>query len=142
MKRIGVDVNPYAPEPPVPGEHARTPSEHAHTPGWHQPTASEHAHTPGWHQRTASETRPTASEQAVVPSEHRRTLSEHRPGDVRPLGVAAAPGPRPAVKPGFGRRVVEELSGDRETLARAIVLREILGPPVGLRSEGDRPFEQ
>lgn len=59
-------------------------------------------------------------------------LSEHRPGDVvvtRP----PAPARRRVLKPGFGRRLVADLQGDRESLARAIVLREILGPPVGLR---------
>ncbi len=140
LKRIGVDVDPYAAEQPVPGEHRRTSGEHTHTPGWHQPTASEHVHTPGWHQQTASEVRPTASEQVVVPSEHRLTASEHRPGDVRRSGVPAAPKPAAAAA-GFGSRMIADLQGS-DSLARAIVLKEILGPPVGLRSKGDRPFEQ
>ena len=144
LKRLGVDV-PSAQEQPVPGEHARTPGEHVRTAAEARRTASEHDHTPGWHDRAASEIQPTASERTRVASEHRRSAGEHRPGDVQWARSAELPPvPRTSVdaevpRSALGRRTVAALR-DRESLARAIVLKEILGPPVGLRSPDDSSF--
>jgi hypothetical protein len=48
---------------------------------------------------------------------------------VNPQTAAVAPGPVPLVR---GASLREEL-GDRDRLRRAIILREVIGPPVGLR---------
>lgn len=54
-------------------------------------------------------------------------LPEAEPAPQRPL-----PAP-PRRKTRLARRVMEDLTSGRASLARAIVLREVLGPPVALR---------
>ena len=76
----------------------------------------------------------------MVPSEHRASASEHLPGDVK-IERRVAPPPTRTWQPDFGSRLIADLRGDPESLARAIVLTEILGPPVGLRGSGSRSFE-
>ncbi len=147
LKSFGVEVEtPSAHERPVASEHVFTPGEHSQAPSQTRGTASEHEHTPGWHQQAASELSETASEHTWRDSEHRGTASEHQAGDVfvpdlPDPPMPAFPATKRSVSPGLGRRVIAELHGDRESLARAFLLREVLGPPVGMRSSQDRSFE-
>ncbi len=119
-------------ERPVPSEHTRTRGEHQRTAAEHRRTASEHRPTATEHRRTASEHRRTASEHRPTPTEHQATLSEHVPGDLS--GSRIPPGPaRGKPRSGFVGSVFAELRGPA-SLSRAIVLRDILGPPVSLRN--------
>jgi hypothetical protein len=129
MRQAGIE-----PEPPVPGEHRPTLGEHRTTAPEHHQAAPETYATASEHERTRTETRLTPSEQAPRLSDHLRTPGEHLKGDVFPLP------PIPKLRPPRGRRqrsrfadaVVADL-GSAKKLGRAIVLREILGPPVSLR---------
>ncbi len=105
-------------------------------------TLSEQTITPGEHRRTASEVMRTASEGIFEVPEHRLTPGEHRRGDVR----APSPGARQLAPPGrahrrgrskFAQRLQADIAGGGGSLARAVLLREFLGPPVGVRSPGD-----
>lgn len=135
MGQAGVE-----PEPPVPAEHRPTRSEH-------RPTASEHRQAPGEIYATAAEHRPTRTETRVSPSEHRPRASDHLPtpgehlkGDVvvlPPIPKTAPPGRRRRRSP-FADAVVSNLRGGSGALGRAIVLSEILGPPVSLRPPGEQ----
>ncbi|MEE8525634.1 MAG: hypothetical protein V3T72_16985 [Thermoanaerobaculia bacterium] len=144
LKSFGVDIQPSSQERPVATEHALTPGEHARTASETRVTISEHDHSPGWHQRPASETAGTASEHSLSASFHRRSAGEHEAGDVflpaRPLQAVATAGRRTGSV--IGRRVVADLHRDRDSLAEAVLLREVLGPPVSLRSPGERSFER
>ncbi len=135
FKQLGIDLE-LAPETPVPAEHQRTASEHRRTASETRRSAGEHDHTPGWHDRTASEVRRTASEVTRVASEHRPTAGEHVRGDVPAPGVMPAAGPPARLVPGFAGGLRAELTRGRAALARAVVLGEILGPPVGLKPPG------
>ena len=133
-EQMNVEVEVAPAEPPVA-------SEHEHTPGWHdrtaseiRPTASEHEHTPGWHSRTASEVRRTASEIELAASEHLMTGLEHQRGDAQGTPIPALPTVRKRRLSPLAKRLRADLTGGPGTLARAVLLREILGPPVGLRS--------
>ncbi len=135
---VEVEVAPaQPPEQPVA-------SEHEHTPGWHdrtasevRPTASEHRHTPGWHERTASEIRRTASEAELAASEHVLSELEHLRGDFQGARIPAFNAiPRRPRSP-FVQRLHADLTGGPSSLARAVVLREILGPPVSMRAADD-----
>ncbi|MCP4655397.1 MAG: hypothetical protein GY856_08260 [bacterium] len=119
-------------ERPVPSEHTRSRGEHQRTAAEHRRTASEHRRTASETRRTASEHRRTASEQQPTMAEHRPTASEHTKGDVD-VGRAPIGSRRRKTRPGFVGSVFAELRGPA-SLSRAIVLREILGPPVSLRN--------
>jgi len=133
-------------EQPVLSEHRRTAGEHRRTPGEHRRTPGEHRRTPGEHRQSPGEARVPAGEHLAddpyhmpTPSEHRRTASEHRRGDVRVTPRPPAPAYRgpSARRSRFARRLVADLRGDRRSLARAMVLKEILGPPLSLRTPGE-----
>lgn len=133
MREAGLAEEPVVVEPPVV-------SEHRPTPGERRPTATEHARTYGETRRTVSEHLPTAtetrrtfSEHLPTGSEHLFTPGEHLRGDVRVPPVPKGKRPRrPRRRSPFASAVVRDVRGGR-SLARAVLLREILGPPVGLR---------
>jgi len=138
MREAGLAEGPPVAEPPVASEHRPTLTEH-------RPTASEHAQTYGEtqftvteHRPTASETRPTVSEHVPRLSEHLPTPGEHLRGDVEvpPIPAPKKRSQRKKGRSSFAAAVVGDLRGKR-SLARAVVLREILGPPVSLRSPGE-----
>ena len=142
-KQMGIEVEVEPAEQPVASEHARTAGEHRRTELETRRTLSEHVVEPSEHRRTASEAARTASEAIFEAREHRVTPGEHRRGDLRAPGPAArrlAAPPRVAgrVRSDFARRLRADL-GAGDSLARAIVLREILGPPVGMRPPGQDP---
>jgi hypothetical protein len=135
-----------ATEQPVVAEHRRTASEHRPTPGEHRRTAGEHRRTLEEHRQAPGEARVPVGEHLAddpyhmpTPSEHRGTPGEHRRGDVRitPRPPAAAYRGPSARRSRFARRLVADLRGDRRSLARAMVLKEILGPPLSLRTPGE-----
>ncbi|MEL7058785.1 MAG: hypothetical protein AAGN46_02040 [Acidobacteriota bacterium] len=149
-----IERRPEDSKRPQPASERPTPSEHERAPGWLTPTPSEHQQAPGWlmptpseHQQLERELAVRASEHRVTPSEHRRTESEHRKGDVEgdPQSVPAFVG---SVQSAYQRRrrigkrgrhpLLVDLHG-RSSLARAVLLREVLGPPLGLREHGDLP---
>jgi hypothetical protein len=140
-RQAGLAEEEPAVEPPVA-------SEHRPSPGERRPTATEHAQAYGetWgtaaeSEPTASEIRPTFSEYLPRPSEHLPTPGEHLHGDVVVSPIALSEG-RPKqwkTRSPFASAVVRDLRGGR-SIARAVVLREILGPPVGLRSPGEGPL--
>jgi len=119
-------------EQPVPAEHTRTRSEHQRTAAEHRRTVSEHRRTAAEHRRTPSEHRRTPSEQRPTVSEHRPTAGEHTPGDLS-VGRAPIKPKRRRSRSGFADSVFAELRGP-ESLSRGMVLREILSPPVSLRT--------
>ncbi len=133
-KQLGIDVPGEGSEQPVPSEHRRTASEHRRTPGETYPSPGEHRMTAMEQRRTHSETILTKSEQQLVIPEHRVTASEHRPGDVSTL--PAIPTPAPVAAPARLDPTTQLRQGG--SLAQAIVLAEILGPPAGLRSPETR----
>ena len=120
-------------ERPVASEHTLTPSEHRRSAGETMITASEHVGRPSDHRRTASEARLTASEHIFERSEHQLTASEHRRGDVDVWSPPPADLPPRRGKSVFVAGLHRELAGGPRALARAVLLREILGPPVSLR---------
>ncbi|MCP3962024.1 MAG: hypothetical protein GY719_29630 [bacterium] len=125
-EQMGLETEASPAEPPVASEHVPTGSEHRRS-------AIEIASTVSEHRVRASDHRRTASEQSFGLSEHQLTASEHQWGDLVTHRLPKSmPGRRSRSK--FVRRIHADLAGGRGTLARAIVLREILGPPVGLRS--------
>ena len=129
--RAEVEVGPA--EPPVASEHRTTESEHRRTAPETRPTLSEHVGSLSEHRQTPAETRRTVSETVFDPSEHQWSMGEHVRGDVAVVRSAAADAPRrPVARSEFARRLQADLSGS--SLARAMVLKEILGPPVSLRS--------
>jgi hypothetical protein len=143
LRSFGVEVPQSVPEQPVASEHVPSRGEHAQAAAQTRGTPSEHDHTRGWHERAAKWTTKTASEHSLAPSFHRGTAGEHLAGDVfLPDRAVAAAAPRRPLDPGIGRRLVAALHGDREGLARAILLREVLGPPIGMRPPGQRSFER
>ncbi|MEM9553255.1 MAG: hypothetical protein AAGC60_03280 [Acidobacteriota bacterium] len=147
MKQLGVEVEAVPEERPraEPSEalgDRRTPSEHRRGAGWRERTASEHERGPGWQQRTASEQRRTASEHRRTASEQRRTASEHQltasehtPSEGRPrrrdIAAVGAWGVRRTAR----RHPVVDTLHDRDSLVRAFLAHEILGPPRALRRE-------
>ena len=141
-EQMGLETEVEPAEPPRASEHRPTSSEHRRTQletrataSEHQLRASEHQRTPSEYQRTASETRRTASEEVFALPEHQVTASEHQWGDVVGHGMPQSMPRRHRQRSKFLRRLHADLAGGRDSLARAVVLREILGPPVGLRSE-------
>ncbi len=120
-----VPIRVVVPRPPGAGsEHRVTASEHVPTASEHRPSASEH--------------RPTASEHRPSASEHRHTASEHIPGDAAfPVIRGQGSGRARRRRSKLGAALAADLHGGRETLSRAVVLREILGPPVSLRSRDE-----
>lgn len=139
MREAGLTQEQPAVEPPVVSEHRPTPSEHRPTPSEHAPTYGETRPTVAEHRPTASEARPTVSEHVPRPSEHLPTPGEHLRGDV--LVPPALP-IRKSTRRKKGRsRLAAAVVGDlrgRRSLARAVLLREILGPPLGLRPPDSR----
>ncbi len=137
-EQMGVEIEVAPAEAPVASEHAQTRSEHRRTRTETRGTPSEHLEVAAEHRQAVSELSRTASEAAMPAAEHNWTMSEHRHGDVE---VSRPPISAPSVSSGrrsaFGRRLRRDLSGRGGSLARAIVLREILGPPVSLRSSGE-----
>ncbi len=136
MEQMGVEGATGPPEAPVASEHTLTGSEHRRTVLEVGTTLSEQMATASEHRRTLSESRRTASEAIFTTSEHQLTEAEHRRGDLRRARAAASVPHRQPEKSRLVRRLHADLAGGKESLARAIVLREILGPPVGLRSAG------
>ncbi len=132
--QMGVEIEVGRPEPPVAAEHTLTGSEHRRTALETHATLSERTATASEHRRTASEARRTASEAVFELPEHQLTASEHTRGDLRRARPSAEAPVRRRQKSRFARRLAADLTGGRGSLGRAIVLREILGPPVGLRS--------
>lgn len=120
-----------------PGEHSRSPGEHRTTASEHRPTASEQRPVLSDHLQTASEIEFSQSEHVVQASEHEMTLGEHQKGDAWvptvPISLPATAGHR---RSKFGKALIQDLKGGH--LGRAVVLREILSPPVSLRSRSDR----
>ncbi len=139
-EQMGMEVEVAPAEAPVASEHSRTASEHRRTALETHATLSERTATASEHRRTASEARRTASETAFTLPEHQLTASEHRRGDLRRPRPTAAGMPQRRRRSEFSQRLAADLRGGQGSLARAIVLREILGPPVGLRSgEEEQP---
>ena len=138
--QMGIEVETAPSEAPVASEHTGTVSEHRRTATETRGTWSEHVAAPAEHRHTASEIRRTASEAVVQAAEHDLTASEHRRGDVEVSRLPAKASDRRRPRSEFARRLQADLTGgSKDALARAIVLREILGPPVSLRSpEQDR----
>lgn len=132
LRQAGVE-----PEPSVPEEHRPTRSEHRPTRGEHRQDAAETAYTVTEHRRTASETRVTRSEHVPRASDHLVSPGEHLKGDAHlpPVPKIAPPKAR-RKRSRFASALVSNLRG--EALGRAIVLREILGPPVSLRTPDER----
>lgn len=138
-KQMGVEVATGPPEAPVASEHRPTASEHRQTAMETSSTFSEHIEVAAEHRQRATEIRRTASEIALDAADHQWSPGEHVRGDVTRARSAAA-GITPAVptahrvgQSAFAKRLKTDL-GNRGSLARAIVLKEILGPPVSLRS--------
>ncbi len=137
VEQMGAEMTTGPPEAPVAGEHTLTGSEHQRTVLEAGSTLTEQMTTASEHRRTPSEVRRTASEAIFAASEHQLTASEHLRGDVRRARAAAGPPPaKVAGRSRLVRRLHADLTGGKDSLARAIVLREILGPPVGLRPAG------
>lgn len=130
MRRAGLESS----------EHQETAGEHTETPGEHRRTFGESLITAEEHRVSRSEHVPTASEHLRTFGEHRGTLEEHLPGDLpvkRKRKLAAVPGSRETASRVRSKiDVLHDLHGPRD-LARAIVLREVLGPPVALRDPQD-----
>ena len=120
-------------EPAVASEHRGTASEHAPTLSEHRGTLFEHLGTAGEHRQTALEIHQAQMERSRREGEHRATASEHLKGDVV-LGPRPTREERTRHRSPFAVRILADLRGRRE-LARAVVLREILGPPVSLREQ-------
>ncbi|MEO1370342.1 MAG: hypothetical protein AAFX50_24440, partial [Acidobacteriota bacterium] len=101
----------------------------------------EHRRSAGEHRQTASEIQTTASEHMRTAGEHRPTLSEHMPGDVSdpierlPSNAYATKSRRSNSR--LGRALRRDLHGDRQSLAKAWLLREVLGPAPGLKSPAE-----
>ena len=131
FRQLGVEVvpEPSQQEQPVASEHRRTASEHQRTASEHRQTASEVRRTASEHRQTASEARRTASEHRRVAGEHRLTASEHLPGDVKKVIKRTGPAKVKRRRSGLARSVRHEL---RTNLAKAFLMREILGPAPGL----------
>jgi hypothetical protein len=133
LREVVEEAQTAAPWETPASEHHRTPSEHRRTPG-------EHRRTPGEHQRTPGEHRRTAGEHQRTPSEHRPTAGEHVAGDAPVTRLPPPPAVRRRGGSDLAAAVRGELRSGRASLARAMVLREILGPPVSMRSGmEDRP---
>ncbi len=133
-EQMGLEVQVGPAEPPVASEHSLTASEHRQTVLETHATRSEHVARASEHMRTASETRRTASEAVFDMGEHELTASEHHRGDLRRARLASSAPVKRRGKSLFGKRLAADLRGGGATLGRAVVLREILGPPIGLRS--------
>ncbi len=119
-------------EPQVLSEHQQSAGEHRHTDSETSWSASEHSWSFEEHRRSAGEHSSTLSELRGTASEHRGSASEHRRGDVvaaRRGSAEEATRRRPAHRAGSVRAAL----ASRGSLARAMVLKEILGPPVSLR---------
>ena len=138
-EQMGVEVEVSPAEAPTASEHAPTASEHRRTRSETFGTPSEHRTGASEHRQTATEVRRTASESVLPAGEHDWTSSEHRRGDVQIERPPASVPRRRRQRSRFAQRLTEDLTGGRTSLARAIALREILGPPVSMRSpEQDR----
>lgn len=129
---------PLPPALPTPSEHRKTPSEHRWTPSEHQRDPYEIHGTPSEHRRAAHEIMPGPGERRWTASEHRPTPSEHRPGE---LVVSSLPRPAASAsvrrrRSRLGRQLRSDLRGG-QGLARAMILKEILGPPVALKPSGE-----
>lgn len=137
-KQMGIEVEVQPAEQPVASEHARTVGEHRRTEIETHQTLSEQTTTLEEHRRTASEAMRTASEGIFEAPEHRFTPSEHRRGDAMPTARRlSAPGrAHRRGRSKLANQIQADLAAGGGSLARAIVLREILGPPVGLRPPG------
>ncbi len=127
------EESPYA-EAPVHSEHTETASEHRQTAIEIQETASEHTLTESEHRRTASEIRHTPSEKSLPKSEHVWTNSEHQRGEVRRLRPVVGGRRSRRQRSVLAAKILQDLSSGPHSLGRAVVLKEILGPPVSLRS--------
>lgn len=134
MRQAGVE-----PEPQVPSEHRPTPGEHRPTVSEHRQAASETYVTVSEHRQTATETRPTPSEHALRATEHLPTPGEHLKGDLPVLPIAKVrPHKRKRRRSPFVNAISADLTGGAEALGRAMVLCEILGPPLSLRPPDGR----
>lgn len=136
-EQMGVEIQVAPAEEPVASEHRETASEHRRTRTETRGTVSEHREVVSEHRRVQSEVRQTSSEIDLPSSEHDWTSSEHVRGDLRRVPLPAASLPTRRRRSVFARRLQRDLVGGGGNLARAIVLREILGPPVSLRSPSD-----
>ncbi len=138
LEEIRRQVAEAAREQEVVEEHRRTAGEHLPTPSEHRPTVSEREPFYSDHRQAPSEILVTQTEHELAESEHRWSLEEHTKGDVSlppvPLQAPATAG-KPRTR--FARDVVRDLRGGTR-LARAVVLQEILGPPVSLREGSGR----
>lgn len=139
LEEIRRQVAEAAREQEVAGEHRRTVGEHRPTLSEHRPTASELEPHFSDHLQTPSELLVTQTEHMEVESEHRVSLTEHTKGDAK-LPPIPLQGPAKAGRSSsrFARELTRDLRG-RAKLARAVVLQEILSPPVSLRQGGERP---
>lgn len=134
-EQMGVEIEVAPAEAPVASEHTMTGGEHRQSALETFSTSSEHSGTISEHVQTASEVRRTMSETHFSATEHQSTESEHVRGDLRQARPAASgvPAAHHRTRSRLARRVVADLS-NRGSLARAMILREILGPPVSMRA--------
>ncbi|MEM1180720.1 MAG: hypothetical protein AAGM22_20400 [Acidobacteriota bacterium] len=134
FRQLGIEI---VEEEPVASEHRPTASERRRTESEHRRTESEHRRSAGEHGPTSSEVTYTAAEHMRTVGEHLPTLSEHLPGDVTGEIDRLPPGAYSRVRPRrhtLGRSVRRDLRGDRRNLAKAWLMREILGPAPGLKA--------
>ncbi len=144
--QMGIDVETEPKTIPAAAEPTWTASEHRQTSGEHQqtmaetrPTVSETLMSATEHQRTRSESRRTSSEEGWVLSEHQWTPGEHERGDGGGASIPRLAGPRSKRTSLLTQRLRRDLAS-RNALAKAVVLRDVLGPPVSLRAPTDDRF--
>lgn len=148
--RMGVEVElepePVGQDPAGRSQQSWTDSEHRRSAGEHQRTLSEARGTPSEaalaaseHRRTASEVERSRSETSVTAPEHQWVAGEHVRGDQDVPDIPRLDLPTTGrQESAFVRRLRADLTGrDKSALARAMVLKEVLGPPVSLRSPAD-----
>lgn len=139
LEEIRRQVAEAAREQEVVEEHRRTAGEHRPTPSEHRPTVSEREPFYSDHQQAPSEIQVTRTEHELAESEHWVSIEEHTKGDVSlPPVPLQAPATAGKARSRFARDLVRDLRGGTQ-LARAVVLQEILGPPVSLREGTGRP---
>ncbi len=138
-QQMGVDVEMSPVEPPAVAQPNGSGSEHRRTVSETHPTASETRMSKAEHRRTPSEAQRTSSEEVWSVQEHEWSQSEHVRGDLEVSAIPKLDTHGQTESSRFVERLRAELtSQDRSALARAIVLREVLGPPVSLRPPSDR----
>ncbi len=135
MRQLGVEVPTEPVERPVASEHRVTPSEHRQARAELIQSTSESLITSSEHHRTQSEARRTISEHRQDASEVQRTFSEHVRGDAVVIDKVLSKPAMVSRRRGssFSGVVRRDLRRGRRTLKRALVLKEVLDPPIGLR---------